>query len=195
MRNKALKLTIFLVYLLGAIYLVLPEPSVPGLPDSFKSTEPGDTVEIAGVSAYYTNLSRREVIDFYRKNLSWSPFLKIPLITYTLNHPPEYARETIRDTLHSNFYEELVHPLRISLFINGWTLSEDLAYQKEAKDGKKPTLDFFIDGKNYKTKITLYYVSSLLWGRILIWTGSLVVFLLLVRLLSNIIFALWPGKK
>ena len=190
-RGKVL-IIILLVYWLGVFYLTLPEPIIPNLPQSLKSTEPGDTWQIPGVWAYYTNLSRRQVVNFYQKAFSYSPFLGIPLPTITLNHPPEYARETIRDTLQSNFYEELVHPLRESLFISGWIPGEDKVYLARSE---KPLVDFWIDGQRWTAKITLYHVSSSFWARLMVWTGIVVTSTLLIYLLKIIITSPWRKRR
>ncbi|MBU1127062.1 MAG: hypothetical protein ABIH88_00600 [Patescibacteria group bacterium] len=190
MKKTKCNFFLLLFYFLGLFYLVLPEPVIPNLEPGFKSTEPGDTIQIPGVWAYYTNLSREESINFFEKRFKKSPFLGIPLITYKLNHPPEYARETIKDTLFSNFYEELVHPLRESLFISGWIPSEDEVYLKDKKD---PITDFVIEGEHYNAKITLFHVQSSVFSRILVWTGiNALIFLLINEALK--IFKL-PWKK
>jgi len=190
--KKWLKITIAVVYLLGIVYLVLPEPVIPNLEPALKSIEPGDTVQIPGVWAYYTNLSRREAIDFYKKAFSRSAFLKIPLPTYILNHPPEYARETIRDTHQSNFYEEIVHPLRESLFVSGWIPKEDKVYLAKSK---KPITEFEVDGQIFQGKITLYHVRSPLWARLLIWTGIIILGLMLMAAFRNVFLSPWKPKK
>jgi hypothetical protein len=186
------KILIFVVYLLGIFYLVLPEPVIPNLPGGLKSIEPGDTTQMPGVWAYYTNLSRREVVDFYKKSFSKSSFLKIPLPTYILNHPPEYARETIRDTQQSNFYEEIVHPLRESLFVNGWIPKEDKVYLAKSL---KPIIDFVVDGQSYPAKITLYHVSSPIWARILVWTGIISLIGMIIMAFRAIIYSPWLKKR
>lgn len=191
MLKKAI-LPILVVYLIGIIYLILPSPNLPHLEPALKSTEPGDTVQIPGVSAYYTNLSRREAIDFYEKVFSHSSFLNLPLITYRLNHPPEYARETVKDTLQSNFYEELVHPLRESLFISGWIPGEDEVYLKQTK---KPVTDFIVEDQRFTAKITLYRVKSPVWARLLIWTGIIIATFVLVWAIVKIIFSPWRKRK
>jgi len=191
-RMKKKLLVVFLIYLLGIFYLILPEPVIPNLPDSLKSTEPGDTTQIPGVWAYYTNLSRKEVVDFYRKTFSRSPFLGLPLPTYLLRHPPEYARETIRQTQKSNFYDELVHPLRESLFISGWIPGEDQVYLRQSK---KPIIDFWVGGERFTAKITLYHVQSPLWARILVWTGIVGATVLLTLTTRAIILSPWRKKR
>lgn len=190
--KKWLKITIIVVYLLGIFYLVLPTPIIPNLEPSLKSQEPGDTTQMPGVWAYYTNLSRREAVDFYKKAFSRSWFLNIPLPTYILNHPPEYARETIRATQQSNFYEEIVQPLRESLFVNGWIPKEDEVYLAKSK---KPITEFTIDGQTFDAKITLYYVRSPIWIRILVWTGIIVLIWLLFTAFKFILFSPWGRRK
>lgn len=192
MMKKWLKITIAAIYLLGIVYLVLPEPIIPNLPGALKSIEPGDTTQMPGVWAYYTNLSRREAVDFYKKTFSKSSFLKIPLLTYILNHPPEYARETIRATQQSNFYEEIVHPLRESLFVNGWIPKEDKVYLAKSL---KPITEFTIDGQNYPAKITLYHVRSPIWARILVWTGIMTLIIMIMMALRTIIRSPWLKKR
>ncbi len=179
-------------WLLGVVYLSLPEPVIPNLPESLKSTEPGDTVQIPGVWAYYTNLSREEAIGFYQEAFSRSSFLKIPLPAYILNHPPEYAQETIIDTLKNNFYEELVHPLRESLFISGWIPKEDKVYLAK---NKKPITEFLVDGQTFSAKITLYHVQSPFWAKFLVWTGIMVLIWLLFSAFKFILFSPWGRRK
>jgi hypothetical protein len=190
--KKWVKITMAAVYLLGVFYLVLPEPVIPNLTPALKSTEPGDTVQIPGVWAYYTDLSREQVIDFYQQAFAKSPFLKIPLINYRLNHPPEYAQETIIDTHKNNFYEELVHPLRESLFISGWVPKEDKVYLAKSKE---PISEFKVDGQVFQGKITLYHVNSPLWARLLVWTGIVVLGLMLISAFKNVFLSPWKPKR
>lgn len=187
------KITVAVVYFLGVFYLLLPEPVIPNLTPALKSTEPGDTVQMPGVWAYYTDLSREQVVEFYQQAFAKSPFLKIPLINYRLNHPPEYARETIIDTLKSNFYEELVHPLKDSLFISGWVPKEDKVYLATSK--KKPITEFEVNGQKFQGKITLYHVTSPLWARLLVWTGIVVLGLMLITAFKNVFLSPWKTKK
>lgn len=173
--------------------MIIPGPVIPNLEPALKSVEPGDTVQISGVWAYYTNLSREEAVSFYKKAFSHSSFLKIPLPTYILNHPPEYIRETVRATQQSNFYEEIVQPLRESLFVSGWIPKEDKVYL--AQSSEKPITVFTIDGQEYNAKITLVYVRSSVLARILVWTGIILAFILVFQAFKKIIFSPWKPKK
>ncbi len=155
MIKKFFQFCCLLVFLFAVIYLLLPAPLEPPLlPDSRRSTEPGDTTEIPGLFAYYTNLSRPEIIAFYQESFSRSSFWGIPLLTYRLNHPPEYTWVVIRDTIHSSYIEEVVHPFRESLYLSGYEPAKD----PFKKDGK--LADFEFEGKSYTTKITVLRKDS-----------------------------------
>lgn len=146
------------VGILFTIYLILPGPQMPppGLSESLKSTEPGDTVQIENLSAYFTDKSRQEVVSFYQDYFSRSSFLNIPLPTLKLNHPPEYARRVIKDTIRTYYFEELVHPFRESLFINGFDWKKDV-FTPEAKREKNKIL---VGGKIWRVKVTLHWFPS-----------------------------------
>lgn len=167
-------LLVILVFLL--IYLLLPSPSQPPpLPESVRSTEPGDTVEIPGLFAYYTNLERDQVISFYQSHYTTSSFLNLPLFAFRLNHPPEYAWVVIRDTIHSSYLEEIVMPLRESYFINGYEPQND-PFKKE---GERPERGFEIGGQEYKAKVIVLPVRSHPLSRVFILGGIILLFGLL----------------
>ena len=150
---------------MGTFYLILPAPkNFPALPGSVKSTEPGDTVQIANVSAYYTDMPRKEAVDFYFRYFSRSPFFNIPLITYKLNHPPERIREVLRDTQQSTFVEEIVHPFRESVFISGFEWNNDPFTPPQSRE----QFILLVNGKVYQFKVTIFYQESKLWQRLLV---------------------------
>jgi len=147
----------FLIIILWFVYLILPAPSeIPALPQSLKSTEPGDTVQIPGISAYYTNLSRQEVINFYQSYYSYSSLFNIPLLTYRLNHPPEYFKELIRQTQQVTYFEEIVHPMRESLLIAGFEWNNDPFTKPEARAQNR----LYINGVDYQFKVTIIEKKS-----------------------------------
>jgi hypothetical protein len=155
----------FLVFFLGTVYLVLPAPKdFPSLSPSVKSIEPGDTVQIANVSAYYTDISRQEAVDFYYRYFSRSPLWGIPLPTFKLNHPPERIKEILRKTQQSTYVEEIVHPFRESLFVSGFEWDND-PFTKPARRIKNILI---VNGKVYQFKVTLYYQEAKVWQRLLI---------------------------
>jgi len=190
--KKRLKILVLIIYLLGVVYLILPGPVIPNLPESFKSTEPGDTWQFPGIWAYYTNLSRQESVDFYRNAFSRSYLLKLPLPTLRLNHPPEYAQETIRETQRFSYCEEFIHPFRESLFVSAWIPSQDEIYLTKTKD---PKAEIEIEGKRYKAKVILYHVESPVWARILVWTGAVGMGVLLSLIAKSIVFSPWKKRK
>lgn len=152
MFQKLLKILVSLILFLGGVYLLLPPPGeLPPLPQSARSNEPGDTVQIPGVSAYYTDLSRKEILDFYTQNFQKSTFMGIPLITYRLNHPPEFARQLIRSTQQSSYLEEVVHPLRDSLYVSGYEWQNDPFTKPEKREKNK----LVFQKREYKAKITI----------------------------------------
>lgn len=170
---RKLEISLFiLIFLLGTFYLMLPSPKdFPPLPQGVKSIEPGDTIQIPGVCAYYTDMPRKEVVDYYFDYFSRSPFLGIPLITYKLNHPPERIREVLRDTQQSTFVEEIVHPFRESVFVNGFEWNND---PFTSLKGRIKNI-LFIEGKVYQFKVTLYYQESKAWQRLIIFYLTLIV--------------------
>ncbi len=182
--NKFLKTIFTVVFLVGTFYLCLPTPkNFPAIPGSVKSIEPGDTIQMANVSAYYTDMSRKDVVNFYKNYFSHSPFLGIPLITYKLNHPPERIREVLRDTQQSTFVEEIVHPLKDSVFINGFEWNNDPFTPPESRIANI----LIVNGKTYQFKITLYYQESHLWQRLIIFYLCIVFVYLLLRSFEQII--------
>jgi hypothetical protein len=149
------------------IYLFLPNPSFPEpTSESLQSNEPAD-VETNLRRGFYTDLSRSQVLGHYQHEFSRSTFLDIPLPTYRLNYPPEEAQTLIRDQARSTFLEEIVHPFRESLFVNGFK-------PKEAKDV------IVVDGKKWDEKIIIRFVPSNRIVRLLIGGFSLILFYVLI---------------
>jgi len=141
-----------LIILFNAIslaYLLIPTPTLKNLPNSAKSDEPGDTVQLKNVSAYYTNLNRNEVINFYKSTYN-APFLII------LNHPPELAKTIIKDTIQSYYFEEFHLPFKESLYINGYEWQNDVFTKPEKRIVNK----LIFKGKEYNAKITLKIVPT-----------------------------------
>lgn len=127
---------VFSIVFLG--YLTMPNPDFPYPPSEFvQSKEPADS-ETPLRRGYYTNLSRKEVISHYQNQFGWG---------YRLNYPPEEAKTIIRDQTKSTFLEEIVHPFRESLFVNGYEPKEN-----ENAIGAA--------GEVWKQKIIVKYVPS-----------------------------------
>lgn len=160
-------------------YILYPTTNFPKPPPySMQSGEKADT-ESPFRKAYFTNFNRAEVVAHYYAKLNYLPILR-------LNHPPEDAQTIIRDQTRSTYLEELAHPFRESIFINGFEPSE-------AKD------DIWYKGKNYEQKITIRYVpvnrtQALLYGS-LGYLLSLFIFRELRQELKLLKPLTWPKKK
>lgn len=187
------KLQLLAVFILGFfllaffIYLMLPAPSIPPLPHSEKSTEPGDTVQVPNVSGYFTDMDRGQVTKFYQKSFSKSSLFGLPLPTVRLNHPPEYARTVIRDQILSSYLEEYVHPLRDSLYVNGW---EPDVYFKN-NPGAAEQFKVTTGGKRYFSKVTIRTFPSSVILRVVIFVFGLILSFLFVLLFRRIIRSRW----
>lgn len=184
---KKLGLGIFLIAgILLFIYLILPSPSLPpSLSNSVKSTESGDTVQVPNVSAYYSEHPRSFVTKYYQDQFSKTKLFGIKIPSYRLNHPPEYSREKIRDQLLSSYFEEVVHPFRGSLFINGW---EPEVYFK----GNKGNINKYpnsVDGKIYFSKTTLRPFYASLPIRVANYFAILITFIILYLLAQKIVIS------
>jgi hypothetical protein len=111
------KLIVLVILLLTYGYILYPRLEFPLPPeDALQSHEEADT-ETFYRRAYFTNYSRDEVIAHYSNQFNYLPFLR-------LNYPPEDAQTLIRDQTRSTFLEELVHPFRNSIYINGFKPAE-----------------------------------------------------------------------
>ena len=175
---------LFIILTFFLIYLLLPNPSrPPSLPDSVKSTEEGDTVQIPGVSAYYSNKTRDQVTKFYGDFFSKSPFLQMPLPTIRLNHPPEYARLVIRDQILTSYLVEYVRPFRDSLFVNGW--EPDVYFA--ANPVMRSQHQIYLGEKKYFSKTTLRSFQSSIAARMALFSFAIGLFWLFYRLSKRII--------
>jgi len=161
MRKKILTITLVLFNAIFLSYLLLPTPTLKDLPSSVKSEEPGDTVQMKNVSAYYTNLSRTEVINFYRSIYS-SPIL------IRLNYPPEHAKIIFRDTMQSYYLEEFSIPFKESLYINGFEWEEDVFTKPEKRAANR----LIYQGIEYKSKVTLKVIPTPVSSRLFVFFAT-----------------------
>jgi len=160
---KLLNVLATLSFILLLVYVYPPSPDFPTPPvDSVQSEEPAD-VETPSRRGYYTNLSRDEVIRHYENEFN-KGFIHTP----RLNHPPEEAQTLIRDQTKSTFLEEIVHPLRESIYINGF-------------EPKTEEYTQYYKGVRYDQKITVRYVESDVWVRVLTLSLTFFATLFLIR--------------
>jgi len=133
------------------VYLVRPAPHFPNtLWDYISSTEPADK-ETPLRRGYYTNLTREQLMSHYAKEFGWGE---------RLNYPPEEAQTIIRDQTKATFLEEIVHPMRESIFVAGNELGPNQG-------------SFVVDGKEFKQKVIVRYVPSNVFIRLLIGLSTL----------------------
>ncbi len=153
----------FLIVAWGAVclYLLLPNsPFPPPPPDALTSNEPADTESIYR-KAYYSNYSRAEIMDYYKKT-----YLPKPL--FRLNYPPEDSQLYIRDLTQSSWLEELVHIGRDSIYINGFYPT-------------KPTEQINFKGVHYKNKIIVRQIPTSIYSRLTTITLGFIALYFLVR--------------
>ncbi len=160
--KKVLRIIIALIFFALFVYVLFPNPKFPDPPPgALQSKEPGDSENLSVRRAYFTNLTREEVMKYYQNEFKG----------YRLNYPPEEAATIIRDQTRSTFLEEIVHPFRESFYINGFE-------PKNAKDAIE------IEGLPWRQKITVKYIQSnvLLRSFVVVLAGAVSLFLLEVWL-------------
>lgn len=162
--HRFINLLLLATFILLSIYVFPKSPEFPKPPADFvQSFEPAD-VETPNRRGYYTNLTRAEVIAHYEKEFNEG----FNVYTPRLNYPPEDAPLLIRDQTKSTFLEEIVHPLRESIYINGF-------------EPKTEEYAQFYKGVRYNQKIIVRYVTSSLWVRFFVVTGSVVLLCFLIK--------------
>lgn len=144
-------------YLLGAIYLVVPHPlEAPSLSDT-QSTEPGDTWQNPNQKAFFTNKNRSRVLLELQDKFALNIF-GFKYKGFRLNYRPEEAGVLVRDQIMTYYLEEISHPFRESIFVNGW----------DPTKLKLPIIN--INGNEYLYKVTLRPVNSNPVARVVVWT-------------------------
>jgi len=167
---------IIIFNILAIFYLVLPTPTLPDLKDAIKSDLPGDTTQLKNVSGYFTNLSRTEVINFYKANYN-GPF------RIQLNHPPEKAREIILNTIQTYYFEEFVLPFKGSIFINGYDWQNDVFTKPEKRLANK----LIYKGVEYQTKVTIKVIPTSIPQRLIGFFGTELSLIVVFFLYQNIL--------
>ncbi len=167
------------------IYMIMPGPGkisdFQALPNSVKSTLAGDTHQISNVAGYFSNNYRNFVVNFYlddyiKKN--WWPFPPLKL-----NHPPEFSWNVIKKHTDSTYLEEVVYPLRDSLYINGFE-----PFNEDGTPRYWGATTFSENAHSWYTKTTLRFYPSGLPVKFIVWLGIVTSVLLLYRIGKKIIF-------
>jgi hypothetical protein len=146
MIKKIAKIFFVLFSITFLVYLAWPAPAFPKTSWDFESSiEPADK-ESPMRRAYYTNLTREQLMDHYVKEFGWG---------IRFNYPPEEAGTLIRDQTHATFLEEIAHPMRESLFVAGNKLKPN-----------RP--QFEVNGKEFNQKVYVKYVDSNVFVRLFV---------------------------
>jgi hypothetical protein len=157
---------LLIIYFVGFIYLALPSPDYPNVSGGALSDEPGDTWQNPDQKAFYTNNDRATVLaDIESQFVVKAGNFSVPKLR--LNYRPEEAQTLVRDQLQSYYLEEIVYPFRESIFVNGWEPKKSPNY---ANILPKDIPEISLRGVPYNAKITLKRVQSPVWARILVWT-------------------------
>lgn len=180
-----MKKKIFLIFLgLLLIYMIWPGPSkisdFKTLPNSDKSTLSGDTIQIPNVAAYFSNDFREFVVSSYVSN--YQEKSRLPFPPLKLSHPPEVSWIAIKKHTDSTYLEELVYPLRDSLYVNG--------FEPFYSDGSPKfwgSTKFEVNDHSWFTKTTLRFYPSKLLVRIIVWLGIVTSIYLLFKVGKKII--------
>ncbi|PIP57424.1 hypothetical protein COX03_03215 [Candidatus Woesebacteria bacterium CG22_combo_CG10-13_8_21_14_all_39_10] len=155
--KKVLRIIIVLIFSVLFVYALLPNPKFPNPPEgALQSEEPGDVENLSLRRAYYTNLTREEVMKHYQNEFKG----------YRLNYPSEEAIIIIRDQTKSTFLEEIVHPFRESFYVNGF-------------EPKSAEYAIIKAGQPWRQKITVKYVASniIIRSSVMMLTGIVLLFL------------------
>ncbi len=170
--------------LLLLIYMLWPSPNkisdFAALPNSDKSTLSGDTIQIPNVSAYFSDNFREFVMPFYKEN--FQKLSKLPFPPLVLNHPPEFSWTAIKKHTDSTYLEELVYPLRDSLYVNGFE-----PFYSDRTSKFWGSTKFEVDGHTWYTKTTMRFYPSGLIVKFLVWLGIVISLSLLFKLGRKII--------
>ncbi len=176
---------VFIVFsVLLLIYMVWPGPGkisdFAPLPSSDKSTLEGDTIQIPNVAGYFSNNFREFVVPFYLKN--YQALTGFPFPPLKLNHPPEYSWIAIKKHTDSTYIEELVYPLRDSLYVNGLE-----PFYSDGQPKFWGSIKFDIGKNNWFTKTTLRFYPSGTASRILVWFGIVASSYMLFKMTKKIL--------
>lgn len=172
MMFKNVKFKTVIIFIFGLIYILAPGPDsiddFPPIPDSVKSDEPGDTYQVTNIAAYFSDYDRKGVADFYKDAYRRLHFgFSFPPVS--LNYPPEFAKQAVRDEQTSTFLTEYVYPLRGSIFVNGYEPFVD----NEIKNRSHNFIGdhIHINGRYFVSKTTIRYYPVNFFAQILVYFG------------------------
>ncbi len=165
---------LIIFFFLGLVYILAPGPSsiddFPPIPGSLKSDEPGDTVQVPNVAAYFSDYDRSQITKFYKESYRNSYFFGLVIPPVSLNYPPIAAYQYVRDLLQlSTFLEEYSYPLKGSLFVNGY---EQIVMRKvKGLPPKEGPDQMQIKGQFFDSKTTIRYYPVDLFNSLVVYLG------------------------
>ena len=112
---------------------------------------------------------------------SWVGFLFPPI---SLNYPPEYAKQYIRNEQKGTFLEEYVYPLRESVFVNGYEPAVEDEMMKKPRSFIGDHIN--IKGNYYVSKTILRFYPSGLFERLLVYISLWLIVISISDLLKRI---------
>ncbi|MBI2600229.1 hypothetical protein HYW43_04910 [Candidatus Daviesbacteria bacterium] len=176
---------IFIIFsVLLLIYMLWPGPQsisdFKALPNSDKSDLAGDTWQIPDVAGYFSDNYREFVIPFYKLNYLEKSFF--PFSPLRINYPPEFSWNVIKKHTDSTYLEELVYPLRDSLYINGFE-----PFYSDGTPRYWGAAKFITFGHEWETKVTLRFYPSPVWVRFIVWLGIVIGTIFLFKLGRKVI--------
>lgn len=176
------------LFIIGLVYILTSGPSsiddFPPLPNSLKSDEPGDTVQVPNVAAYFSDYDRPQITKFYKEAYQASFFFGRFIPAITLNYPPISAYQYVRDLLQlSTFLEEYVYPLKGSVFVNGY--EQHVMRQIRGLPPKTEGDLMQIKGQFFKSKTTLRYYPAMWHVSLVTYVGIWVLGIALFRLFKK----------
>lgn len=175
---KKILLIIFLIFnALALWYLLTPVPALKNLNNAVKSDLSDDNFDPQHVSGYYANLSRTEVINFYKANFNG-------LFRIQLNHPPEKSKDIFYYFTKSTYLEEFVFPFKQSLYINGYEWENDVFTKPENRIANK----LKYKDKNYQTKITVKIYTTTLSKRLISFFSTEVAIIIISLIYGQLFF-------
>ncbi len=178
--------SIFVIFsIILLVYMLWPGPSkiadFKALPASDKSKLAGDNIEqVPNVAGYFSDNYRGFVVPFYSNN--YQSLSRLPFPPMRLNHPPEYSWQVIKKHTDSTYLEELVYPLKGSIYVNG--------FEPFYPDGTQKfwgSIKFDVDHHDWFTKTTIRFYPSLAVARLIVWAMIISAIYLLSKLGKRII--------
>lgn len=178
------KLLLIVLFFVGLVYILAPSPQgideIPPIPNSLQSEEPGDTHQNANIAAHFSDYWREDLMAFYTDQFQRLNYFGFYIPPIRLNHPPEEGFSYVRDQQRSTFLEQLVYPLRGSLFISG--------YEPISQKGKKfdiISMPIEIGDRVYNSKATLRYYPAPVIVRTAVYAGIWVCFIALLLVIKD----------